>query len=323
MPPENNSQPATNKENKGQEPGISPLRRIRTYQGDIAEALKKQDASLVSIQRAEEERRRASKKPPAKPTKPQQTQVEEKHPAKPTKAPKRPPTEEEKRRKRFLLLLSGGVALVLIGGIFIWFSYGEFISQITAPKLDVPESRLITSDSLESVDALPSSRQELINTLLISISDTEFDKIRHVSLPVSTSRLFEVLSTNAPGSLLRSFEPLFMWGSYWESPFLIIKLSSFENAYAGMLNWEKDMYEDIGEIFVPDKFRDLLATSTTQTIPEFVDITDRNKDIRALVKDGETLLMYSFFDNKMLVITDDISAMRVLIDRLNREKLSR
>ena len=122
--------------------------------------------------------------------------------------------------------------------------------------------------------------------------------------------------SRASGSLTRALEPVFMLGLLGESRFIIFKLSSFENAFAGMLAWEATLKEDLNGLFL----KPVTASSTPQS---FQDIIYRNKDVRALVDGGEAYLLYSFFDSKTLIITDDLETLEQLSDRLTREKLTR
>ena len=109
-----------------------------------------------------------------------------------------------------------------------------------------------------------------------------------------------------------------MFGALEKSTFLIIKLSSFENAFAGMLAWEKTLSQDIGPLFATSE---LLRNLPIDSV--FTDIVDKNKDIRILMFNDQTVLLYSFFDNNKLIITDNIDTLRILVDRLIQEKLSR
>jgi hypothetical protein len=132
----------------------------------------------------------------------------------------------------------------------------------------------------------------------------------------------EVLESNAPASLVRAIEPHFMLGTIGindaTETFLILKLNSYENTFAGMLQWEKSLALDLGSMF-----------STSLVIQElppeisFIDLTDRNKDIRALTYENIPVLLYSFLEKEVLIITESVEALRSLIERLNREKLSR
>ena len=109
-----------------------------------------------------------------------------------------------------------------------------------------------------------------------------------------------------------------MAGSLGEDPFLIIKLTSFENAFAGMLSWEPNMARDLAPLLGTT---DLLKVINPAYV--FKDVIVRNKDVRMLEASSTPVILYSFFDNQMLIITEDIDAIQTLIDRLTREKLLR
>ncbi len=85
-----------------------------------------------------------------------------------------------------------------------------------------------------------------------------------------------------------------------------------------MLEWEPNIARDIGPIFMS-----AAELASTPQGTSFVDLTDRNKDMRVITLEGAPVLLYSFFDNKYLIITDRLETMRTLIERLTREKLSR
>jgi hypothetical protein len=108
-------------------------------------------------------------------------------------------------------------------------------------------------------------------------------------------------------------------GEAKQSNFIIFRLSSFENAFAGMLAWEETLAEDIGPLF-----KNSTKLATLYPTKEFEDITARNKDARVLRSEtGEILLLYSFFDNNTLIITENDEAMRSLINKLSSSLLSR
>jgi len=131
-----------------------------------------------------------------------------------------------------------------------------------------------------------------------------------------------ILETDAPGSLVRNLKPVFMFGSLGGeniSSFMIIQLASFENAFAGMLDWESTLASDVGPIF-PSAERLKNVTSLTA----FQDITDKNKDARVLYDpDGQEVLLYSFLNNDILIITDSIETLHTIISRLTAESLVR
>lgn len=283
----------------------TPLKQIRTFQGDVAEALRRERGSLVSIQQAEH-----LKKIPARPA-------------------VHTPSENAKRKTEFFLLFLGSLVLFILGTVGVWYAYNEFTGGAAAPITTAPANRFISADSEINLTLATTSRGDLINTLAGAVVGVAPGEIRHVVLTKGgpkdalylfpTNEFLAILGTRAPSSLVRAFDPLFMFGAFGkESTFLIIKLSSFENAFAGMLAWEKNMGQDIGPLFATAKFLADLPPGSA-----FTDIADKNKDIRALASRNQPVLLYSFFDNNMLIITDRIETLRTIIDRLMREKLSR
>ena len=268
----------------------NPLKQIRTFQGDVAEALRTQEESLVSIQRAEHIKR-GDVKPPS----------------------------DNKARNQSALLILGSLVLFALGGAGAWYAYNEFLVKTNTPTATAPATRFITSNTEVSISvSASSSRDTLISAVSSASSNVVGGQLSHIQIPLTSSELFQTLISQAPSSLVRAFDPLFMFGALGESRFLIIKLSSFENAFAGMLLWEKNLAQDIGPLF---STAPLLRNLPPE--PKFSDLTDRNKDIRVLKLEGQEIILYSFFDNEMLVITDSLETLRTLIDRLNREKLSR
>lgn len=283
----------------------SPLKQIRTFQGDVAEALGRQQESLVSIQQAELNRRRAEGRA-----------FQEVSTA-----------EEHGGQKKFLLFL-GTLILFVLGAGGTWYTYYEYKAQTAVPDVKTPESRFFSIDAEKKVDVTNTSRLDLIRIVSEAAGDSASGETRHFLLttrdangivtPLPTSDLFKILETRAPGSLVRAFGEPFMLGAFGTSTYLILELASFENAFAGMLNWEESMAADIAPIF---STRELLRDIAPA--PVFIDITDRNKDARLLMAGERTVLLYSFFDNKKLIITDNTETLRVLVERLTREKLSR
>jgi hypothetical protein len=182
-----------------------------------------------------------------------------------------------------------------------------------------------------SVNTGTTTRDTLLVRLDQGWSGTGSSELKHLILRkgegelaplTAASDFLSILETEAPGSLVRSLEPTFMFGALGESRFIIFKLSSFENAFAGMLSWEKTLARDLGPLFASAP---LLKTIPPESV--FLDVISRNKDVRVLstfvASSTEPVLLYSFFDRKALIITDSLETLRVLVDRLTQELLSR
>jgi len=293
MPPEN-------KENDL--PHDPMLKQIRTFQGDVADALHRQKESLVSIQQTEAVKRRQSP-----------DEVVE--------------SEIARRRKNAFFLFIGSLFFITLGIFGAWYGYQEYLRKTAPPPPTAPANRLIAPEDEVSVDISGASRETLLSKFTEAIMNVPEGKLKHVVLRngsladsalLTTSELFNILESKASGSLVRSFAPIFMIGALGQDPFLIIELVSFENTYAGMLAWEPNMPADIAPMLGTG---DLLKVISPAYV--FRDMIVKNKDVRLLEASSTPVMLYSFLDNQILIITEDLETLQTLIDRLTREKLSR
>ncbi len=284
-----------------QTPSASPLKQIRTFQGDIANALNAQKESLFSIQQQETLKRASGGTVPS-------TSIDDSGP-----------------RKEFFFLIVGSLALISLGLTGAWYGYQEFLRRSAAPLIATPETRFLPSQESLTLNAVGLSRETLlIKTAEESLGVPETE-IKHFILRngasstaplTTTAELFQVLKTSAPGNLVRAFEPLYMLGSLGQSRFLLIKLSSFENAFAGMLSWEQSLPQDLVPLMGTAPYLQNIESNSV-----FKDIVWKNKDVRVIYASTTPALMYSFFDNQMLIITDSFNTLETLLDRLTRELL--
>lgn len=277
-------------------PSSAPLKQIRTFQGDVAEALGREKQSLVSIQRAEQLKRGFGT----------DSSID---------------SEIGKSRRDSFLLLLGGFFLILLGLTGAWFGYQQYLIKTAPPVIAQPPSRFIRTESVREINTTNLSRESLISNIKESSFDVPAGELRHLIISQTSAQFLEILGSRAPSSLVRAFEPPFMLGSIGltgqlngSSRFIIFKLSSFANAFPGMLAWEPEIVDDLGPVLSDESLVKALPPTSV-----FKDMVVKNKDMRVL----ESVLVYSFFDNEMLIVTDKIETVQVLIDRLIREKLSR
>jgi hypothetical protein len=298
------------------------LKQIRTFQGDVADAIKSQQESLYSIQHQEQKKK-------------EKVEIAiEKGEVKQVKVPLDP---EAARRRKNLLLSAGSILLLALGVVGAYFGYQEFRTRSEAPLIEQPANRFLRSAKEVEVETVSLTRDTLVGKIMqFESADIPKDGILHViykAAPTSTTTLLstenflKLVDSHAPSSLVRAFDRLFMFGIIGTeedgvttpSNFILIKLVSFENAFPGMLAWEKTLADDLLALFT--------TRAEVRNIPtgaSFEDITIRNKDARVLRDStGKIVLLYSFFENNMLVITDNEETFRTLVTRLTNEKLVR
>lgn len=132
------------------------------------------------------------------------------------------------------------------------------------------------------------------------------------SIAIPASRLLSFAGISAPEILTRSLEKTFMAGFLGENngnstPFVILKVSSYETGLAGMLEWETT---------VPRSFDSIFGTKTVGTATStarFRDIVVLGKDARSTnVVAGDTL-SYVFANQNTIVIAGSKTALETLI----------
>lgn len=282
-----------------------PLKQIRTFQGDVADALSHQKESLFSIQQTE--------------------RVKQGYVAPVERAPR----DQEKS----LLLFVGSLLLIAFAGVGGWYTYGEFVRKTAPPVATIPASQVLVPESSRAVNTEGLSRDALFAAIDEAAAGTPAGTLRHIVLTSGTSTVITtptsaflaMLQSRAPSSLVRAFDPVFMLGaigltdpSAGESRFLIVKLNSFQSAFGGMLAWEVDLARDLSGLFTRSEELKTFSSSSV-----FTDVVYKNKDARVLAASSTPVLLYSFFDNEALIITDRPETLQALIDRLTREKLTR
>lgn len=161
-----------------------------------------------------------------------------------------------------------------------------------------------------------------------------------ISIPQPGGTLVKALPLLAPDILMRNVRTESTVGIVHAGsetrPFFILRVSSYERTFAGMLAWEPDMRRVLTQLYpaypnapieeAPESVATTTATtSSTFVIPppvtaptEFVDAIVRNYDVRILRDaDGRSLMLYGYYDKETLVIARDEAAFLELVTRLN------
>jgi len=327
MPEETEKDLPAQVEEKKQKSGI-----IRTYEGDISDAVRFKKASIAGIAVAEQKRREAN----------EEIGISEK--------------EKENYFQRFLnkktLIVAGSVLLFVVAIIIIVLSLTG--SKNTSDVKILPTQReIIFSNETKNIDATRLDKKDIISKILEErrLNTSQLGSITNILITTETAGVTRILSVDEflnlleiklPDFLFRYLGDEFMLGIHSVrniEPFLILETSSFENAFAGMLEWEKNMENDLGPIFIENSSKnktedesgnEMALDNSTTTSESFVnikktfeDMVIRNKDIRVL-KDinGNSKLMYFFPDRKTIVITTNQYTLVEIFDRLNRVRFS-
>jgi hypothetical protein len=283
------------------EPALNP---IRTYGDDIAHTIKDQKESVLSINLAEKKKAEAS-----------QNLAEEQK--------KDIYAAEEGKRGRLITIISIILVVAGIGTITTFYFLSKRNNVVVKPNAP------IVADNHIVVTLQGLSRDQIINEISSKKEQAiKNDNIYYLDLSSQNEALnlnpfLSAVSPNIPQYLLRSFGNKLDLGVYSEENkelFLLVSVNSMDNAFAGMLEWEKAIPDEVLPLFSQS------ANSTNDPLKNknFQDVVINNKDARVLRdNDRNPVITYSFLDSKTLVITQSDSTLRELINRYNASKLER
>lgn len=276
---------------------------IHTYKSDFSEHIDEKNASVFSVLAAEKD---AAKGPPAE-------------------------VKKEEKMNRFKLI--GGGMLILLGLLGIWAAYqwSQDRSVIPAddlvPSLVFADSRREVSgkggDLLRAIAEVAGSQVpdgNVVITYVTTASTTE--KGTPFKFPEPGGVLIRALGLPAPSILLRNIDDASTVGVIHAGEetraFFILRVSSYERTFAGMLEWEDTIARDLAPLYpsYPNA-----SSSPLLVPPQFSDSVAASRDIRVLKDEaGRTLLVYGYRDKETLVIARSELAFTELVERLTATK---
>jgi hypothetical protein len=282
------------------DPSIKPL---RTYKTDTEEAIQNQRISVVNIAIAE-------------------TKKKEEEEAKPETVAE----NSEPHNIPYGTLITSFLLLAVGAGAF-YFVYVKKIAPvdklIEVPKEEAVKSPVASSKALE-ID-FPSSKN-LIDDFAIKgneLNGVTIGTLINIKPVIETTSgktspsaqtFFEKATPTIPGKLSRSLSKEFMLGIHVfdrATPFIVIKTTFFQNAFAGMLEWESTLPRELNPL-ITLSHGDSAGTGTF-----FIDTVIKNKDVRVFKAiDGKELLFYTFVDKNTILITTKRGTLEELITRL-------
>ncbi|NTV22685.1 MAG: hypothetical protein HGB03_03970 [Candidatus Yonathbacteria bacterium] len=285
------------------------LRSLRTFESDVAEAMRSQKPSMVQSVLAEH---RISE---------EKAEVA---------------IVEKKKNNAFVY---GAIALLILGtaslGVGGWYWYTQTFSngETSRTTLEVPAlfstegKKEISANGLEEASVRNAIKNTILNTdmfidsisqLYVTEQSVGLDGTSSVTV-VQTERFLSLIGSSMPSWLARSFGPIYELGVHvWNGNqgFLVFTTTNdlFDNAFSGMLKWEPSMARDLIPMF---------GISVDQSVFEkqWEDVIIKNRDVRSL-KDmsGNIVLLYTFYDKETLIIATSPDTMDEIVNRIIQEK---
>ncbi len=246
------------------------------------------------------------------------------------------------KKKSHAFLIAGAVLLILAGGASIYFAFSFVTGHPpisigpSVPSLIFADDRVeLRGESFElrrgladlSEHSLP---QGGVVVAYITYSTTT-EKGTVTTLPAEGGALIRSMDLPAPEILLRNIAPASTVGAVRAGeetrPFFILRVASFERTFAGMLDWERTMANDLTLFYPmhPEIVREPVGTTTEPAPPApavfnavFADEVVDNHDVRIL-RDaaGRSILLYGYRDKETLIVARDEAAFAELLARLS------
>jgi hypothetical protein len=220
---------------------IYAQKALRTFEGDIREAVQEKNASTASMVMAEQAKAAES---------PAQTQS-------------RKPSNVGKK----LLIVITSILLVVVGIGGIYYLYlksplapsAPTVSQtVTVPSIVSPDAQKTLDISGLGSGAIRSAMENALsntgngNGSILQIIPTEKDSAGTENI-IDASDFLTLIGLSVPNVLFRSLNSQWMLGTYDDNgsaaPFMILTEDFFQNAYAGMISWESTMPDDFANMF--------------------------------------------------------------------------
>lgn len=230
------------------------------------------------------------------------------------------------QKKSFVYVLI--ILLVIIIGVASGIGAAIYVSKkidtTSNPAVNPVMSSFFSVDSITPMSfesARPLFMKNLESALsgtgngIVQVSLTKTDATgKQIAIP-ETAEVFATLAPHMDSRFLRALDSRFMIGSVTtesKASFIMLRSNSFDTAFAGMLDWEPFIAEDLAPLFPG-----IEDTQKSTTRKSFTDALTNNKSIRILYdNEGRERMMYAFVNNNTIVITATTEALSAIIARM-------
>ncbi len=299
----------------------SIIKKLRTLEGDIQEAMRSGKTTLTSFVASE-----MSQKSMITPPKGALNNTDEKIPGKSSSS--------------IIKIVAVFVGLILLGGggyalYYILVKEKEPIMTIDLPNGDQPfiptqfETKISTDKRNSSYirAAIAAERKQNQNNLneVGNVLLTKKGLLREENL--NTQEFVRALELRMPSELLRTLYSSYMLGLHRfteNQSFIILKTDSYDTARASMLDWEKNLEEDIGKVLRSSGDFEYATSSDSVTNRRvFKDETIKNQDARVLYDENNNFLfLYTFLkDRETIVFTSHPETLAEILSGLSARKV--
>ena len=220
-----------------------------------------------------------------------------------------------------------GASLLGIGTSIYWFMSSTESQEavvITIPSLIATNTQIPVS--------LGTSRDETYDEILsASLTSREtiqiyptIQNLEGVTVPAEATDIMNHLALRAPGSFTRAVKEITFGSVGGTDPFILMRVTNFDTAFAGMLQWEQVMSSDLTPLFglpVTESYDPYARTDTQIRSAFFRDTIASNKSARMLVDAQNTeRILYSFVQQNLILITTNSETFSTVLPLISRTR---
>lgn len=249
--------------------------------------------------------------------------------------------------KKIILFIFG--IIFLGGGLFgAYYFYSKSVIATPPPKpVAVKIPSLLPSDvQLEmKFDSLTS--KEIYNKIYSNLDKQVLKNNDIVEFipSIKNGENIEIINSESfikranidmPNQLLRSLGSKIMLGGIKDvnegnTLFIAFTTSFFQNTYAGMLSWEKDMPDELEDLMNYRSIIEEINNNASSSLNNyfgirgrFIDKQIKNRDVREFIHEsGKSLFLYTFIDKNTLIITKTENALGNIVEKIEKQNYIR
>ncbi len=303
----------------------SKLSALRSYQGDMAEFIKEKNESVISIAVKEKERKQEREEKELEQQKiEEQKEEKEKIIVTPETIfhakPKPEPRAAGNGLQINIVMILVSILLLGGGGTVAFYAYQFLQEPGVAPIIidtEIIPYNVVSTIANVSNGNIGSELQKLpaVNGItVVKISGPGGQPFQNIQ------DFFGFLEIVPPNTLARALKDEYAMGIFSQGAgnayFIVLSVNDFGRAFAGMLEWESTLAEDLA--FLEDDPRTVPVpeghplASTSKPVKQetytWKDIIVKNKDTRGLVNSkNQSRIAYTFLDKNTILITNNVS----------------
>lgn len=249
--------------------------------------------------------------------------------------------------KKIILFIFG--IIFLGGGLFgAYYFYSKSVIATPPPKpVAVKIPSLLPSDKQLEIKFDSLTSKEIYNKIYSNL-DKQILKNNDIVefIPsIKNGENIEIINSESfikranidmSNQLLRSLGSKIMLGGIKDvnegnTLFIAFTTDFFQNTYAGMLSWEKDMPDELEDLMNYRSIIEEINSNASSSLNNyfgirgrFIDKQIKNRDVREFVHEsGKSLFLYTFIDKNTLIITKTENALGNIVEKIEKQNYIR